>query len=277
MIKEQMPTQRTSADAKNKCRRFSLLTYPLEVYNESEELHRDDYRIQGKSYNKPLYPIRAMTYWYSTFVIRAERIRLNRPLVIADIGCERGLLKRFVPAHAPSSIVGKDYWIGLDLRLEETASLASYDEYNLCDFDKVLPVKDAAVDVVAFINVLEHLPRPEFTLAEIKRILKPGGVVILIHPVYPKLVAIIRQRQYAAEIARGIRKYGDHTVAFWPDRSRKLAQHMGFTVEFMASTYLLSWSEGPLENYKWWIRLNQLWGALFPSLGQEFCMQLRLN
>jgi len=200
---------------------------------------------------------------------------LNRPIVIVDIGCERGLLKRFVPPHAPSSVSSKDYWIGLDLRIDDAVSLANYDEFHKCDFDKTLPLEDSTVDVVAFINTLEHLPRPEFTMSEIKRILRPGGVAIVIHPVYPKLIAIIRQKQYAAQFAKGNRNYGEHTVAFWPERSRKLAQEIGFTVEFTASTYLLSWSEGPLENYKYWIRFNQLWGALFPSLGQEFCMKLR--
>jgi hypothetical protein len=30
-----------------------------------------------------------------------------------------------------------------------------------------------------------------------------------------------------------------------------------------------------LEDHRFWIRINQIWGALFPSLAQELCVQLR--
>ncbi len=251
--------------------RFQFLSWPLSIYDESKELHQDDYRIQGKTYKKPRYPIRAMTYWWVSCVIKEELERLHRPLVIADIGCERGLLKRFVPPWEECR------WIGLDLREDELMPLAHYHEFHEFDFNQPLPIEDNSVDIVAFLNVLEHLPRPEFAMTELRRILRPGGMALIAHPIYPKLIARIREKQYANEFKKGNRHYGEHTAAFWPERSRHLAVQSGFDVEFMTSTYFLSWSKGPLENYSLWIRFNQLWGALLPSLGQELCMQLRLN
>lgn len=213
--------------------------------------------------------IRAMTYWWVSYVIREEVDRLKRPLVIADVGCERGLLKRFVPPIEGS------HWIGLDIRVDSSVHLAHYDEFYKCDFDQTLPLLDSSVDMVAFLNVLEHLPRPTFIMAELARILRPEGMALIAHPVYPKFIAKIKERQYVKQFKSGRRKYGEHTIAFWPDRSQRLAEQAGFNVELMTSTYFMSWSKGPLENYALWIRFNQIWGALFPSLGQELCIQLR--
>jgi hypothetical protein len=112
-------------------------------------------------------------------------------------------------------------------------------------------------------------------MSELRRILRPGGVALVAHPVYPKFIARVRQKQYARQFRKGDRHYGEHTTAFWLARSRDLAVNAGFEVEFITATYLLSWSEGPIENCALWIRFNQLWGALLPSLGQELCMQLR--
>lgn len=43
----------------------------------------------------------------------------------------------------------------------------------------------------------------------------------------------------------------------------------------MAGSHLLRWSGNPLENFAWWIRLNQIWGAFLPALGNEICLPLR--
>lgn len=47
------------------------------------------------------------------------------------------------------------------------------------DLTQPLPLPDAAYDTVLLTDVLEHLPRPDAIWAEIRRILRPGGVVIV--------------------------------------------------------------------------------------------------
>jgi ubiquinone/menaquinone biosynthesis C-methylase UbiE len=42
-----------------------------------------------------------------------------------------------------------------------------------------LPVASGSVDFALSVSTLEHVPHPEYVLAEIHRILKPGGVVFL--------------------------------------------------------------------------------------------------
>jgi hypothetical protein len=46
----------------------------------------------------------------------------------------------------------------------------------------------------------------------------------------------------------------------------------GITREFcrdLSGAYLLRWMRNPLENLGWWVRANQFWGSVFPSLGGE--------
>jgi hypothetical protein len=43
----------------------------------------------------------------------------------------------------------------------------------------------------------------------------------------------------------------------------------------LTGTFLARWSGSPLENRAWWLRLNQFWGALFPSLGGEVYLSAR--
>ncbi len=51
---------------------------------------------------------------------------------------------------------------------------------------EALPLQDSTADIVLLLDVLEHLPNPELSLLEIKRILKPTGTAIIKVPfMYP--------------------------------------------------------------------------------------------
>jgi SAM-dependent methyltransferase len=71
--------------------------------------------------------------------------------------------------------------------------------YEAADFEKVdkpyaqstyvcdltaIPVADARFDAVVFSQVMEHLPEPAAVLAELHRILKPGGKLFYSAPLY---------------------------------------------------------------------------------------------
>jgi demethylmenaquinone methyltransferase/2-methoxy-6-polyprenyl-1,4-benzoquinol methylase len=42
-----------------------------------------------------------------------------------------------------------------------------------------LPIRDAAVDAVVVLDALHHLPGPDAALAESRRVLRPGGVLVV--------------------------------------------------------------------------------------------------
>ncbi|MBI4137751.1 MAG: class I SAM-dependent methyltransferase, partial [Candidatus Sungbacteria bacterium] len=61
--------------------------------------------------------------------------------------------------------------VGIDFYPYDTVDIVS-------DIQDSLPVRNQCGDIVLLSNVLEHVSRPEEVLAECRRILKPGGVLV---------------------------------------------------------------------------------------------------
>ena len=268
--------QKTQPSLREKInRRFKFLSWPLTVFDESEELRKQDFTLK-EAPKRTRFPVRALRYWWVICSIQEEAQRLSSPPIIADAGCDAGALKRFSP-HIKGA-----HWIGMDLpnklhSNQKYLELARYDELLSCNLDSGIPLNESSIDIVICLHVLEHLPRPEFTIGELARILRPGGLMLLGHPVLPRGLAHLREWQFSRQFKTGKRKLGEHMQAFSPGRSRHLAKQAGLQLEFMVGSHLFRKSGSHLENYSAWIRLNQLWGALFPSWGREICIQLRGN
>jgi SAM-dependent methyltransferase len=216
------------------------------------------------------YPLRAIRYWWVFCALVEERERIGRPLEIVDMGCGKGIMRHF----AGNGIDGR--WTGLDWRVN-TSNLeaAGYTTMHDCDFDQPLPQADQSVDAVIFLHVIEHLPRPVHTLAEIARILRPGGVLLAGSPIAPKWIAQTREKLFKRQLQAGLRKPGRHINSFWPMRWRESVATAGLGLDFSTGAFLARCSGSPLENFSWWPPLNNLWGGLFPSLGSEYYLRAR--
>lgn len=218
------------------------------------------------------YPIRALRYWWARRALIDEMKSRSEDLLIADMGCNRGHVKKF----AGEKVAAGSKWIGLDWNIDPYAlDECDYSELHECDFDQPLPLPDDSVDVVIFLHVIEHLPRPQFTMAEIGRILRPGGLLIAGSPIAPALVAKLRERCLRRRLKKGLIRWGGHINSMDCGRWRKLALLGDMQVERMAGTFLVRCSKNPLENHQCWIRLNQIWGAVFPALGGELYLTVR--
>lgn len=92
--------------------------------------------------------------------------------ILLDAGCGAGLL-------APH-VAGKGYvHVGVDLR-RSALNLAAAHGVRVIQGDvTALPLASASVDVVAAGEILEHVTDLPATVAEISRVLKPGGLVVL--------------------------------------------------------------------------------------------------
>jgi 2-polyprenyl-3-methyl-5-hydroxy-6-metoxy-1,4-benzoquinol methylase len=93
---------------------------------------------------------------------------------LADVGCGAGDLWR---------IVGRRFsrCIGVDAVRYE--GLPGEVDLRIADLDRApLPIADASVDVVAAVEVIEHLENPRAFVRELARIVTPGGWVVVTTP-----------------------------------------------------------------------------------------------
>lgn len=250
-------------------RRFMFLFWPAAALSERALLWKSE-NISKTADKNSRFPFRMMRYWFIGCALQDEERRLGRPITVFDVGCGKGILRKYVG----NSIRAR--WVGLDLKLDRAnLAKAGYDDLYACDFDKTLPVADSSVDVVVVLHVLEHVPRPTFTLSELSRILRPGGVLLAGSPVAPQWIALVREWLFRRQLRQGKRIFGGHINCFWPARWSEMLRAEGLTIELLTGAYLLRWAGNPLENTQLWMRLNQLWGALFPSLGGEVYIMAR--
>lgn len=96
---------------------------------------------------------------------------------ILDLGCGDGYWseKFKTLGYVTSSIDGEAVYPNVNADRK-------YKDMILCDANKMLPFSNASFDVVWCSEVIEHLSNYRFTVTEIARILKPGGIFILTTP-----------------------------------------------------------------------------------------------
>jgi SAM-dependent methyltransferase len=254
-------------------KRLQYFQWPLSLFEESVELRKESFPLDKKTKNTK-YPIRVLRYWWVISAINDELKKLKSPYVIADIGCDRAILKRLLSKPEDGYMIGMDLKRSLDINREDL-KLARYDDLIGCNLNEGIPLSDSSVDILINLHVMEHLIKPEFTIQEFSRVLRPGGLMLIGFPVLPKTFARIRERQFAKQFKAGTRVLGQHQHAFWPDRVRQFVKAAGLDIEFMLGTYFMRKRGAFWENSALWMRANQLWGTLFPSLSHELCLKLR--
>jgi 2-polyprenyl-3-methyl-5-hydroxy-6-metoxy-1,4-benzoquinol methylase len=93
---------------------------------------------------------------------------------IVDMGCGQGDLYGYVRSRFT-------HYIGIDaVRYEDFPKQA---EFCRLDLDSgILPLADCSADVVAAIEVIEHLENPREFMRKLVRLAKPGGWIIVTTP-----------------------------------------------------------------------------------------------
>ncbi len=96
-----------------------------------------------------------------------------QPQIIVDLGAGAGLFTETLELQYPQSKV-----IAIDYALSQLQKLDEAKEPALCARAELLPFADASIDVVFCHMMLHWCTAPEAVIHEIKRVLKPNGVLL---------------------------------------------------------------------------------------------------
>lgn len=177
-------------------------------------------KITGKS-KEPIHPKHFLTLkpWYSTYVNNTDRV--------LDLGCGNG--QSAIKISKISKAV-----IAVDIN-NDSLTIASRSAGRLgvknIKFDKAnlegkLKFKRNSFDKIIFLDVLEHLQNRDQILQEVKRILRPGGLLFL---GVPNSQTSWKKLQRSV----GICSFSDpdHKIEFSESQIRKLLSNHGFTIK----------------------------------------------
>lgn len=128
-----------------------------------------------------------------------RRLELDGEVSALDVGCAFGVwtnhlarrVRRAVGVDVDSDTIafGRHLYPRADLRVADA---------------RELPFGDGEFDRVVFISTLEHIDRPEGALAEVARVLRPGGLLALSadtldHPAWESLRDLHAQRSFVEQ------------------------------------------------------------------------------
>jgi len=156
-------------------------------------------------------------------IIRASGI--NKGIKALEIGCGSGAYTTFIARAIGNE--GKVYALDIQSKMLEQIKkkLDKVENKDIKNIELVLasayelPFSDNFLDLVYMVSVFQEIPDKNKTLMEIKRVLKPGGILSIseffIDPDYPLRSTTIKQGKQAGfnkEIASG--NFWNYTIKF---------------------------------------------------------------
>jgi SAM-dependent methyltransferase len=249
------------------------LCWDVEFLKDNPTLKDEHYGIPAEL-KKINYPIRLVRYWFMYHFLREEAARKGA-LDVCEIGVDTGQMLGFM--HAAAEHGGEKVplasWDAVDALIrEDILRRAGYNHFYQVDLESPEFKLDGGrqYDAMILLHVLEHLFKPEELITRLVPHLKPGGMMIGGFPSLPQFMAQSREDK----IRPGARKYG-HVSVFSPQRVREMAAANGLEVEVLTGAFFIRKKGFFLENFKWWLRFNLWFGAMFPGWPGETYWILR--
>lgn len=205
--------------------------------------------------------------------VARQRLAQNDPPVeLLDVGCYGGISRRFIEAQPGGEHVR---YTGVDLFPHGKEFVYKHEDWTLHQIDLRygLPgLPSDSFDVVLCEQVLEHLHSIAAAVADLARVLKPGGLMILGVPSFPPGVRWVRQHAVPiADRVLGVKKIRGHVQAFSKRTFLQQIRRHG-NLEILRTGGFRIISGGllrPLEYCRWWWGLNRWIGSMVPSLCTE--------
>jgi SAM-dependent methyltransferase len=251
--------------------------HPLWELRGFDTLPRMPVENPGKLHERMRYPLRYLRYWFMRMLLEQEAARLGRPLRVCEVGVGRGQMLAFMGGESsgPESfrlpaVISR--WDAVDRHLRPELARYSYSNLYQHDLATNQSLSVGRYDAVIFLHVLEHLMEPEKTLDRFLETLEPHGIFLGGSPTTPNCIA----KYWEARLRRNVGANG-HVSVLTPARLRDYGRLRDMKTEFLSGAYLMRNGGRSIENSALWLRLNLLWGAAFPSLGNEVYFSLRTS
>jgi SAM-dependent methyltransferase len=170
-----------------------------------------------------------------------------------DLGCGPGGNLKLLDEFVPDLVVGLDLSPIAIAMAQAKAPCAKIVSASLNDN---LAFADGSVDVVTIFNVLYHawVKSEADVLAEVKRVLRPGGLAVITEPAFPMLVRAMDQ----AVMTR--RRYRRREFA-------AMCRHAGLEVSF--TSYFTSFGFLLVSAMKMLGAVGRLWGRAAPAIAGD--------
>lgn len=198
---------------------------------------KDLYKIWGKVpvdyYQKGIRSNIFQAIWHNHKISNAKKIMSGLKFKnCLDVGCASGYMISQIAKTFPN----KNFW-GIDSF--DKAILYAKKRYTNINFKvamaEKLPFKNGSFDLVIFYETIEHLPNPAVALKEIRRVLKPGGTVIL---AMDSGNIFFRMIWFLWEKTRGSVWDGAHLNPFHHEELESLIRKSEFKIEKKGFTHL---------------------------------------
>jgi len=150
-----------------------------------------------------------VTNWLPYFdALAKELVKSFKLSLVLDIGCSDGLL---LYSFWKLGVGG----YGVDISKDSLSYVPEEIRSNviLLDIEKErLPFKDNTFDFITILEVLEHLREHDTILAEMHKVLKPGGLVLISSPLESKTLKIANKLLSLGEVEEESNKPYDYEI-----------------------------------------------------------------
>ena len=141
-------------------------------------------------------------------ILRWQRARGDAPLDVLDVGCGTGTMLALL-ARLPDSrrLVGLDYSDAMVARAQRKFAEHQHAEKLAATQGDAehLPFDEASFDVIACCNSFHHYPDQATAIAGFQRVLRPGGMLLLLDGFRDNALGWIIFELFVAKIERHVR------------------------------------------------------------------------
>ena len=159
-------------------------------------------------------------YWFRRHVAAYEWVD-TRAASVLEVGCGEGYGTALLARHA-RSVLGVDYDAMTVAHATRTYPQARFLRANLA----ALPVRTGGVDVLATLQVIEHVWDHREYLGECRRVLRPGGTLVLTTP---------NRLTFSPGLDAPVNPF--HTWEFTADELTSLLRSCGFAVDWLGGLH----------------------------------------